>query len=178
MLALFVEPGEVRSTHVHFAAGLEQRRRIVGAQPQWYALHRHQVVRYVVAVNAVAARGTELQQAVDVGERNSYAVDLQFDNIAHRPLTKPLVNAGVELAQFGRRDRLVDGQHRNGVRDRGEAFDGLTAHAPRRAVGRRQFGMFCLYFFQFAQEPVELLVGDFGVRLDVIEVVVAVELTA
>ena len=89
LLAFLVKTCEVGPAHIDLAA---PRTEPADGQcePQRYTLHRHQVVRHVVAVDAVAARRAELQQPVDIGKRNGYAVDLQFHDITHRRLAERL----------------------------------------------------------------------------------------
>ena len=162
LLALLVDADQVFAGHVDFAAGLEQGGRLVCVQPQRQIADGAQVVRDVIALLAVAARGSEGEDAVLIGQGNGQAVDLEFDDVPDRLAVQQLADAFVELAQLGGTVGVVDRQHRHAMADADEPLDRLAADALGGAVGRDQFGMLGLELLQFVEEPIELAVGDLG----------------
>ena len=175
LAAGFVGTHQILAGHVDLAAHLKERRRPVGLQAQGQAADGAEVVCDVVAALAVAARGAELERALLVSERNGDAVDLQLDDVTRFLIAEQAVDAAIELAQIRGAIGVVDGQHWRAVLDRLEAKDRLAAHALRRAVGRNVFGVLGFDLLQLFKQAVELAVGDFGLRLDVVKVVVVNE---
>ncbi len=174
----FVDARQFGAGHVDFAAGFEEFGRLVGVQPQGHLGNRADVVRDVVAFFAVAARDAGREQAIVVGQRHGDAVDLQLDDVNHLLAAERLADARVEFAQLVVGLALLDRQHGNAVNDLAEAGDRLPADALSGAVGRNQLGVL---FFQFAQlvvELVEVAVGDFRLGLNVVQAVVALDLSA
>src|SRR5262245_41698539 len=66
-----VDPGQLRVSHVHLAADLEQGRGVT-AEQEWYFVNGPQVRGDVIAALAVAARRAEDELAVLVTERDGH----------------------------------------------------------------------------------------------------------
>ena len=147
-------------------------------QPVRQTADRLQVVRHVVATQAVPACGPLDELAILVCERDSNPVDLQFDDIGDGFVPQHLANPLVELAQLCLAVSVVDREHRQPVRNGDEPQDRLAAGALRRTVRRHQFRMLLFDLFQFFEELVEFPVGDFGLGVNVVLVVVVVDLLA
>ena len=85
-----VERGEIGQRHVHLAADLDQRRRIVALQAHRDRADRADVVGHVLADLAVAARGAPLEHAVAVDERHRQTVDLRLGHVLEVRVLDPL----------------------------------------------------------------------------------------
>ena len=60
--------------------------------------------------------------------------------------------------------------------DLGEAFNGGATHTLGRGVRRDQLGMRGFQSLQIAQQRIELLVGDLGLGIEIVQAVVVVDL--
>ena len=80
------------------------------------------------------------------------------------------------LDRFGAQlEHVVDAEHRHGMADLLESFNGRTTDAEGGGVRVVKLGVLRFQRFQFAKQSVVLGVGDFRFGLSVIEPVVAVE---
>ena len=112
------------------------------------------------------------QPAVLVGERDAQAVDLQLGDVGDRRRRRapaaPSRDALVEGAQLLLVVRVVEAEHRHEVLDRREALDRPPADALRRRIGGDEIRMLRLEPLELVQQPIELLVGDLGIVVDVV----------
>ncbi len=139
LLALGVDPGELRLGHEDLAAGLEGRglREALRDGPD-----RAQVGGHVLAGGPVAARGAQREPAALVAQRDGKAVDLElrdvgqaFGGLRCRRQPQALADAGVEGAQLVMAERVGEAEHRVSVADLRELPAGRRpAHALRRRV--------------------------------------------
>ena len=171
--AALVQRGEVRQRHVHLAAHLHQRRRVVDVQGD--RADRAQVVRDVLADLPVPARGAALEQAVAVDEADRQPVDLRLDDepegrlgdaLAREVGAHPL-DPGAELLLGA---HVAEREHRLEMLDLLQTPHRLPSDAPRRRVGARELRVLGLQTAQLVEQAVVLVVAD----LRVVEHVVAV----
>ena len=181
--------------HVDLAADFEHGRRVVGAEREGDRADRADVGGDVVALPPVAPGDAANQSAVLVAEAHGHAVDLGLDHEAEvfalgKQRVVLLVRAGFDGFAHGlggalvpRRQllavvRVVDRKHRHVVIDRGERLGRLAAHPLGRGIRRDQIGVLLLEIRELLEQLVVRAVGDLGVGLDVVEVVVMPNLLA
>ncbi len=176
----FVVLREVGLGDVDLASDFETLHARIDLQRQ--RAHGADVRRHVVAACAVAARGAAHERAVLVEERDRDAVDLQlrfvFDDIIGRFLAEAAADALIPGAQLVERVCILDREHRRIVNHRREAFDRRAADALRRRIRIVELRMLRFQIGEAAQHLVEFVVADLGLRLEVVEAVVALELGA
>ena len=136
--------------------------------------------RDVFAADAVAAGRAAHQPPVLVGQRNAQAVDLQLGDVDDRLVAEagaaadPLVECPRARLVVG----VVEAEHRREVLDRLESFDRPAGDALGRRVGRDEIGMLRLEPLELVQQPIELLVGDLRVVVDVVALFVVADVVA
>ena len=176
LLAAFALPRihalEIGAHHQHFAAHLQPRRRIA-AQPQRQRAHGAQVRGDVLAGAAVAARRALHEGAMLVDEADGQAVEFRFAVVGDAFDAERLANAPVEGLDVVVGERVVERKHRDAVRHRPEGSHRRAADALRRRIGREQLGMLGLQRLEFAEQRIELGVGDRRRVEHVVAVVVA-----
>ncbi len=136
----------------------------------------------VVAGGAVAAGGGVFEGAVFVIQGDGDAIDFGFEGDGDVLATEVFLEACVESDEFGfwgygvfEFEDVIDAEHRDGVGDLGEAFERFGADALGGGVGIGEVRVFFFEVFEFAEEFVVIGVGDFGLCLGVVEVVVVVD---
>ena len=155
-----------RARHVHLAAHLEQRRRVLHRLRDH--VDRQQVVRHVLADLAVAARGAALELAVAVEQRDREAVDLRLGDeldllVVHVALVEQAAHARLPGAQLVLVARVREREHRLEVLHLLELLERLAAHALGRRVGRAELGVLGLERAQLVEQGVVVGVRDLGV---------------
>ena len=111
-----IEGGEGVGRGIDLAPDLHPRRPIGAVKPQWYVglAERLQIIGDILASPAVAARGPDAEDAVDVQQAGGQAVDLglghKSDGLVARQLQEP-GNAGHEVAYLTLIERIVQRQH-------------------------------------------------------------------
>ena len=125
---------------------------------------------HLFAARAVAARGAAHEAAVLVGQRDAQAVDLHLGDVRDRGVARAraLAHALVERPQLLVVVGVVEAEHRREVLDGLEALDRTAGHALRRRIGGDEIGMLGLEPLELVQQPIELLVGDLRVVVDVV----------
>ena len=173
LLALGVDPGELRLRHEDLAARVERRRL---RQAIRNGLDRAQVGRHVLAGRPVAARRALDEAAALVAEGDREAVDLQLRDVAEvrgrlrrRRQAEAAPDARVERPQLVVAERVAERQHRPAVADLVERGADRAADALGRRVGRDQLRMGGLERDELAEELVVLGVAELRGVLLVVE---------
>ena len=134
--------------------------------------------RDVLSALPVAARRSAHEGAALVAQRDREAVDLQLGDEAPGLLAQhPRVAREPRLGLLPRVG-VLEGEHRLRVHDRLESLGGLAADAARRRVGGRELRVRGLERLELAHQPIELGVGDLGLVVDVVEPLVAAEISS
>ena len=167
VLHLAVEPVERRAREVHLAADLDAIVRPASQRERDRADRAH-VRGDLLTARAVAARRRAQQASAFVRERNAQAVDFQLGDVGDLLEPGALAHALVEGAQLLLGVRVVETEHRHHVLDGVKAFDRAACHALRRRVGRDELRMLRFNPLELVEQPIELLVGDLGVVVDVV----------
>ena len=175
---LLIQAHQVGVGHVDLAAHFQDRRHVRAMQLERYAQHGADIVRDIVADNAITTRGPVLETALLVHERYGDAVDLQLDDPLDRFAGQELRDAPPVLAQFVDAVGVVDREHRPGMLDLRERIDRLIADALRRAVRADQLGMLGLELAQPLDQAIVIGVRDLGLGLDVVLPIVITNLLA
>jgi hypothetical protein len=185
--ALLVPSEKCCCGHDYFAAHFKVWREFRLREPlrgnrQWHRADGAYVAGYVFADGAVAAGERSLQVRRAVGglvvKRHGEAVQLVFADIAYFGTAGKFMHAPVPIAELFFAVDVVERQHGAGMRQLGEAGQGLAAYALGRGVGRDQLGVFGLNALELAHEHVEGGVGDLGRVEDVVLVFVMANLVA
>ncbi len=131
-----------------------------------------------------------------VGERDAEPVDLQLGDIRDGDIRRrilrrcrrtrgrlvrraqPSLHPLVERPQLVLVVRVVEAEHRHDVLDILEPFDGTAAHTLCRRVAGDELGMFRFDALELVKEPIELLVGDLGIVVDVVALLVMTDRVA
>ena len=176
VLELAVDALEGGSREVDLAADLDPR--------GWSAAERERnrtngadVRGHLVAARAVAPRGAAEQPSLLIGERDAQAVDLELGDVRHGCLAEPagLPDPLVERTKLAFVVRVVEAEHRRHVLDRLEALHRTAGDALGRRVGGNQVRMVGFDLLELVEEPIEFLVGDFGVVVDVVALFVTAD---
>ena len=91
---------------------------------------------------------------------------------------RALAHALVEGAQLLVVVGVVEAEHRREVLDGREAVDRPPGDALRRRIGRDEIGMLGLELLELVQQPIELLVGDLRIVVDVVALFVMADRVA
>ena len=160
--------------HVDLAAHLERGGRVVGERLRNRPDRAH-VLRHVVADLAVAARRRAHEPPIVVEKRDRHAVHLRFDDVAPAAIRQFLPEKRVERPQLALFVALVERLHRRIVAHLRKARERFAADAQRRRIGVLELREVLFEPDQLLVHPVVVRVGDDRPRLDVVEVVVAVD---
>ncbi len=133
---------------------------------------RAEVVRDVLATDAIAARSADAEAATLIRHRDGEAVDLRLAHHRELLLFEQPCHAGVPGAELLDVEHVAEREHRLAVDDDAEGRGGLARDALRRRVGCDQLGKALLMVDEFAKEAVVLAVPDLGLIKDVIAIVV------
>ena len=166
----------------HLAAHFEDARDLAVLrmlQSQRHALDRADILRDVFAVDAVAARRSDRQPPVVVNQLDAETVELDLGDVLDVGVgfQQPL-DALVELAHLLGVHRVAERHHRPPMHDDAEFFAGRRTHTLRGRIGRGELGMLALDRFEPAHQLVVFGVGNFGIVVDVVAIVGAVDLVA
>ena len=175
VLEPLVESGESVARHVDLSADLERLRGGFGKR-QRDRLYGADVLRHVVADDAVAASRGADEPAVLVAERHRDTVDLGLDEVCEA--LDGLPDELVEVEELVLRVGLVEGLHRRVVADLLEGSDRRSRDAPGRGIRVEELRVALLEVQQLVVEEVVVSIAYDGLRLDVVEAVVPVYLAA
>src|SRR5439155_11381205 len=144
----------------------------------WYAAHRPDVRRDVLADHTVAAGRRTHERTPLVRERAGDAVDLLLARIRDVGAVDRALDAGAPRFHLLDRERVVEGKHRRPVRHRSEQVGGRGPDPLRGRVGRDEFRELVFECDEFLNQLVVLDVGHLRVVEHVIAVRVPVDLLA
>ena len=158
--------------HVDLTTHDQMRRRVL--QLFRDVLDGFEVLGYVLAHLTVTACRTSDELAVHIFERDRKAVDLVLDNVLR--LSDGILHTGIELAEFVKRENILQTFERVGVRHLGKAAARRTADPLGRRVRVRHLRMLGLERAKLTLQHVVLIVGDLGCVLVIVFFVVIPQL--
>src|SRR5215210_1735952 len=135
-----------------------------------------QVGRNVLADGAVAARGAPHEEPVLVAQGDREAVYLELGNVARLfVFPKEAADPGIPLVEVFELAGVRQREHRHGVTDLFELFQGFGTHPLRRGVGGHELGVLAFEGFELLVESVVLGVADLRGILHVVTTVVVAD---
>ena len=158
--------------HVDLTAHNEMRRCVL--QLFRDVLDGFEVLGYVLAHLTVTACRTADEHAVHIFERDRKAVDLVLDNVLR--LSDGILHTGIELAEFVKRENILQAFEWVGVRHLGKAAARRTADPLGRRVRVRHLRMLGLERAKLTLQHIVLIVGDLGRVLVIVFFVVIPQL--
>ena len=174
----FVKPGELGVGHEDLAADFEQGRG-AAMKRQGDVPDSAQVGRDVVAPLAVAAGRAQHELAFLVTQRDGHAVHLELDHVCHRlARVQASTDPGIPFPHLFVIVRVVDREHRHGMRHARELGQRRSADSLRRTVGTYQLRMFGLQLHQPRHQAVVFAIADLGRGVEVVEPVMPVDFVA
>ena len=171
-LQLGVECVEHGLFHVDLTAHNEMRRCVL--QLFRDVLDGFEVFRDVLAHLTVTACRTADEHAVHIFERDRKAVDLVLDNVLR--LSDGILHTGIELAEFVKRENILQAFEWVGVRHLGKPAARRAADPLGRRIRIRKFRVLGLERTQLTLHHVVLVVGDLGRVLVIVFFVVIPQL--
>ena len=173
--ALGVERRKHLVRHIDLAAHDELCGRAVELERQ--IAQCAEVFRYVLAGDAVAARGAADEHAVFILERHGQAVDLRLNRIIIR-LRERIVHARAECAQLVERKHVLQALERHLMAHLRKGVERVAADVLCRRIGRGILRVRGLQLLEPTHERVILEIADLGRILHVIEKICVFQLTA
>ena len=171
-LQLGVECVEHGLFHVDLTAHNEMRRCVL--QLFRDVLDGFEVLGYVLAHLTVTACRTADELAVHIFERDRKAVDLVLDNVLR--LSDGILHTGIELAEFVKRENILQAFEWVGVRHLGKPAARRAADPLGRRVRVCHLRMLSLERAKLTLQHVVLIVGDLGRVLVIVFFVVIPQL--
>ena len=171
-LQLGVEGIEHGLFHVDLTAHNEMRRCVL--QLFGDVLDGFEVLGYVLAHLTVTACRTADEHAVHIFERDRKAVDLVLDNVLR--LSDGILHTGIELAEFVKRENILQAFEWVGVRHLGKPAARRAADPLGRRVRVCHLRMLGLERAKLTLQHVVLIVGDLGRVLVIVFFVVIPQL--
>src|SRR5437867_9702929 len=162
---------EAAFVHVNFPARFEKFR-CTAVQSLWNGTDRLDVLRDLVARNAIAAGGGMAKASVLVQQRNSDAVHFGLDHNRNLLVWQEPGDSRVEISHLFFGISIAEAQHRRAVLDLRERFERFSTNALGGRIWRDEIWELRLQIDQLLVEPVVFAVADYRRGFLVVEPVV------